>query len=126
MRRGAILVLCLLAVCAVLAPEASAQSRDLPGAIIGIITRPLGAILGAPSRFGRRANHHKPTASKSGPARRSRGTGESDGHSRHRGRHRRSGSSRGGFIGRAGRNRNDANSHPRAGTAQRRADSTGR
>jgi enamine deaminase RidA (YjgF/YER057c/UK114 family) len=68
MRRGTILALCLLAVCASLIPGASAQAQDLPGAIIGIVTRPLGAILGAANRFGRRGNHRKPTASRTKPA----------------------------------------------------------
>ena len=47
MRRGLMVVLGLLAAAAGLtAAPAPVKAQDLPGALIGVITRPLGAILG--------------------------------------------------------------------------------
>jgi hypothetical protein len=56
MRRGLVVVLGLLAAAAGLtATPAPVQARDLPGALLGVITRPLGAIFGGP-RTGRRSS----------------------------------------------------------------------
>jgi hypothetical protein len=56
MRRGLVVVLGLLATAAATtALPAPVQARDLPGALLGVITRPLGAILGGP-RAGRRSS----------------------------------------------------------------------
>ena len=55
MRRGLMVLLGLLAAAAGLAAApAPVQARDLPGALMGVITRPLGAILGG-QRYGRRS-----------------------------------------------------------------------
>jgi hypothetical protein len=62
MRRGLMLVFGLLTwAMALMAVPAPVQARDLPGALLGVITRPLGAILGAP-RYGRRSHRHRRSA----------------------------------------------------------------
>ena len=62
MRRGLLLVLGMLAwAMALMAVPAPVQARDLPGALLGVITRPLGAILGGP-RYGRRSYRHRRAA----------------------------------------------------------------
>ncbi|MBX9841886.1 MAG: hypothetical protein K2Z80_08790, partial [Xanthobacteraceae bacterium] len=62
MRRGVLLVLGLLtAAMALAAVPAPVQARDLPSALLGVITRPLGAIFGAP-RYSRRSYRHRRAA----------------------------------------------------------------
>ena len=58
MRRGTILVLGLLMATTALPQQASARPRIL-GAMLGIITSPIGAILGASRHAGRRAAYHR-------------------------------------------------------------------
>jgi hypothetical protein len=60
MRRGTILILALLVACAALAEGASAEPRSLPDALFGIITKPIGAILGTVRRIGRPPAHRPP------------------------------------------------------------------
>ena len=49
MRRGLVVVLGLFATAAATtALPSPVKARDLPGALLGVITRPLGAILGGP------------------------------------------------------------------------------
>jgi hypothetical protein len=74
MRRGLVVVLGLLAAAAgMTATPAPVQARDLPSALLGVITRPLGAILGGP-RVYRRSKARKasrppaPTATQAQPA----------------------------------------------------------
>lgn len=61
MHRGAIVGLALLVSVAALPQDANARSRQLPG-LLGVITAPIGAILGAGRRAGRahRLAHHTP------------------------------------------------------------------
>jgi hypothetical protein len=53
MRRGTILVLGLLVTCVVQLNDARAEPRNLPEALLGIITEPIGAILGTVERIAR-------------------------------------------------------------------------
>jgi hypothetical protein len=64
MRRGLVVVLGLLATAAATTSlPAPVQARDLPGALLGVITRPLGAIFGGP-RSGRRSSSKARKASR--------------------------------------------------------------
>jgi hypothetical protein len=64
MRRGLVVVLGLLATAAATTTLPSpVQARDLPGALLGVITRPLGAIFGGP-RAGRRSSNKARKASR--------------------------------------------------------------
>jgi LTXXQ motif family protein len=60
MRRGMILILTLLVACAAFAEGASAEPRNFPDALFGIITKPIGAILGTVRRIGRPPVHRPP------------------------------------------------------------------
>jgi len=53
MRRGTILVLGLMVTCVVQLNDARAEPRSLPEALLGIITEPIGAILGTVERIAR-------------------------------------------------------------------------
>jgi hypothetical protein len=59
----------VLVVCAALAQSANAQPRDLPGALLGIVTEPIGKILGTVERIGRSVGQRRPSASRPRPAR---------------------------------------------------------
>src|SRR5687767_14571447 len=63
MRRIAIVVLGLALFSLAVADSASARPRGLPG-LFGVLTRPLGAILGNPGRMSRRAYHRRSAAAR--------------------------------------------------------------
>ena len=65
MRRGTILFSGVLLVCSALPQSANAEPRNLPGALLGIITAPIGAIVGTVERIGRNVRRGPPHASRS-------------------------------------------------------------
>ena len=64
MRRGTLLVLGLLLASSALTPGAEARPRGL-GAVLGVLTNPIGTILGAGRHAGRRAHYRRTYASRS-------------------------------------------------------------
>ena len=57
MRRGLLLVVGLASICATLPQPAKADPRGLPGAVLGLISRPIGAVIGTVHRIARPPAH---------------------------------------------------------------------